>query len=260
MELIHKLVGDVTNVSGAHRIVYNNDTGQCVTYTQTQVIKPVPEALRRNRVLGAHDAPAVRQAYKMLRTQVVQSLCARGWNSLLVTSPGMGEGKSLTAVNLAIALAREVNHTVLLVDLDLRRPAIARHFGYAPVFGLRDYLLDDIPLSEVLFNPDIERLVILPGGQPLDESSELLTAPKMMQLAQELKTRYDDRIVIYDMPPLLLADDVLAFAPQVNAALLVVEEGKTRKDELQRAMELLEGINVVGTVLNKTADNHRTYY
>lgn len=252
MELIHKLVDGAPSLGSAHRIVRGNDTGLYVTYTQTRVIKPAPETLRRNRVLCAHDEPAVRQAYKMLRTQVVQSLRAQGWSSLIVTSPGAGEGKSLTAVNLAIALAREVNHTVLLVDLDLRRPAIARHFGYEPVFGLRDYLLDDVPLSEVLFNPDIERLVVLPGGKPLDESSELLTAPKMVQLAQELKTRYDGRIVIYDMPPLLLADDALAFAPNVNAALLVVEEGKTRKDELAQAIEILREIPIMGTVLNKT--------
>ena len=260
MELIHKLVDGVTSVGGAHRIVRSNDTGLCVTYTQTRVIKPVPETLRRNRVLAAHDAPAVRQAYKMLRTQVVQSLRAKGWSSLVVTSPGVGEGKSLTAVNLAIALAREVNHTVLLVDLDLRRPAIARHFGYEPIFGLRDYLLDDVPLSEVLFNPDIERLVVLPGGKPLDDSSELLTAPKMVQLAQELKTRYDGRIVIYDMPPLLLADDVLAFAPNVNAVLLVIEEGKTRKEELTRAIEILREIPVIGTVLNKAENAQAAYY
>jgi len=260
VELIHKLVDGVTSVGGAHRIVRDNDTGQCVTYTQTQVIKPIPETLRRNRVLGAHDAPAVRQAYKMLRTQVVQSLRAQGWSSLIVTSPGMGEGKSLTAVNLAIALAREVNHTVLLVDLDLRRPAIARHFGYEPIFGLRDYLLDDVPLTDVLFNPDIERLVVLPGGKPLDESSELLTAPKMVRLAQELKTRYDGRIVIYDMPPLLLADDVLAFAPNVDAALLVIEEGRTRKDELTQSIEMLRDIPVIGTVLNKAENARAAYY
>lgn len=255
MELIHKLVD-----GGAHHIVRGNDTGLCVTYTQTRVIQPASETLRRNRVLCAHDAPAVRQAYKMLRTQVAQSLRARGWSSLVVTSPGVGEGKSLTAVNLAIALAREVNHTVLLVDLDLRRPAIARHFGYEPVFGLRDYLLDDVPLSEVLFNPDIERLVVLPGGKPLDESSELLTAPKMVQLAQELKTRYDGRIVIYDMPPLLLTDDVLAFIKNVNTVLLVVEEGKTRADELTHAMNMLRDVPVLGTVLNKSEARPKTYY
>lgn len=260
MELIHKLVDGVPSLGGAHRIVRGNDTGLYVTYTQTRVIKPAPETLRRNRVLGAHDEPAVRQAYKMLRTQVVQSLRAQGWSSLIVTSPGAGEGKSLTAVNLAIALAREVNHTVLLVDLDLRRPAIARHFGYEPVFGLRDYLLDDVPLSEMLFNPDIERLVVLPGGKPLDESSELLTAPKMVQLAQELKTRYDGRIVIYDMPPLLLTDDVLAFIKNVNTVLLVVEEGKTRADELTHAMNMLRDVPVLGTVLNKSEARPKTYY
>lgn len=260
VELLRKLVDGATSVDVDHRSVRDSDSGLRVAYTQTRVITPAPEVLRRNRVLGMDDSPAVRQAYKMLRTQVAQRLRLNGWNSLIVTSPDAGAGKSLTAVNLAVALASEVNHTVLLVDLDLRRPSIARHFGYTPEVGLRDYLLDDEPLGNILFNPGIDRLAILPGGKPYDESSELLTAPKMVRLARELKSRYDGRIVIYDMPPLLQCDDVTAFAPNVDAALLVVEEGKTRKDELTRAVEMLHEIAVIGTVLNKAEKAQAAYY
>lgn len=231
-----------------------------VVYTQTRALQVSPDVLEKNRIVSSVSDPAVTGAYKMLRTQVLQRMRAQGWSTLAVTSPGSGEGKSLTAVNLAISLAREVNHTVLLVDLDLRRPVIARYFGYEPVFGLCDYLLDDVPLTEMLFTPGIERLVVLPGGKPLADSSELLTAPKMVQLADELKDRYARRTVIYDMPPLLVADDVLAFSPNVDAALLVVQEGKTRKDDLRRAMEMLKDMNVVGTTLNNAADSGGTYY
>lgn len=260
VELLRKPVDGVTSVDVDHRIVRDGDSGMFVTYTQTRVIKPMPEVLRRHRVLGTSDAPAVRHAYKMLRTQVAQRLRSNGWNSVIVTSPGTGAGKSLTAVNLAIALASEVNHTVLLVDLDLRRPSIARHFGYEPASGLRDYLLDDAPLRDILFNPGIDRLAILPGGKPFDESSELLTAPKMVRLAQELKSRYDGRIVIYDMPPVLLCDDVPAFAPNVDAVLLVVEEGKTRTDEVTQSMGMLRDVPLLGTVLNKSEIQPQNYY
>ena len=221
-----------------------------VVYTHTRSIDIDPEVLQRNRVITGLENDAVTTAYKMLRTQVLHRMTIQGWTSLAITSAGAGEGKTLTSINLAISLAREVNHTVLLVDADLRRPSISRYFGYTPKFGLCDYLLDNIELSETLFNPGIERLVILPGGNPLPNSSELLSAPKMVNLAEELKTRYSERLVLFDVPPLLMADDLLAFSPNVDAALLVVHEGKTRKDELRRSMELLEEMNLVGTVLN----------
>jgi capsular exopolysaccharide synthesis family protein len=231
-----------------------------IVYTQTRTVNVAPEVFERNRVIAGLNDAAVNGAYKMLRTQVLQRMRAHGWSTLVVTSPAAGEGKTLTAVNLAISLAKEVNHTVLLVDLDLRRPSVARYFGYAPVLGLREHLLDEVPLTDIMFTPGIDRLAVLPGGGPLAESSELLTAPKMVRLARELKDRYARRVVIYDMPPLLLADDVLAFAPHLDAVLLVVEEGRTRKDELRRATEMLKGINVVGTALNKAADTGGAYY
>ncbi len=231
-----------------------------VNYTQTRTVQTPRQMLERNRIVAGVSDPAVAGAYKMLRTQVLQRMKANGWSSLAVASASSGEGKSVTAINLAISIAKEVNHTVLLVDLDLRRPVIANYFGYEAPFGLRDYLLDDVPLTEMLFTPGINRLVILPGGKALADSSEFLTAPKMTRLAHELKDRYARRIVIYDMPPLLLADDMLAFSPNFDAALLVVQEGKTRKDQLQQAMEMLSGINVVGTVLNQADEGSTPYY
>lgn len=245
---------DVMQNAAAPPIAESQPQDLRVVYTHTRSIKIGPEVLRRNRVIAGLDDSAIKSAYKILRTQVLQRMKANGWSTLAVTSPSAGEGKSLTAVNLAISIAKEVNHTVLLVDLDLRRPSIARYFGYEPDLGLRDYLLDDIPLSDILFTPGIDRLAVLPGGKPLADSSELLSAPKMVRLAQELKGRYPGRIVVYDMPPLLIADDVLAFAPHVDASLLVVQNGRTRKDELSNAVDLLDGFNVLGTVLNRSVD------
>lgn len=233
--------------------------GARVVYTRTRSINVTRDVLRKNRVITGLDDVSIKAAYKMLRTQVLQRMKSNGWSTLAVTSPASGEGKSLTAVNLAISIAKELNHTVLLVDLDLHRPSIARYFGFEPNLGLSDYLLDDVPLADILFAPGIERLAVLPGGKPLADSSELLSSPKMIRLAQELKCRYAGRIVVYDMPPLLATDDMLAFAPHVDAALLVLEEGKTRKDELRRAMEMLEVVNVVGTVLNKAEQFSNIY-
>lgn len=231
-----------------------------VEYTQTRCIDVPAETLKKNRVIMGMDNDAATTAYKMLRTQVLQRMKAHNWTSLAITSPGAGEGKTLTAINLAISLAREVNHTVLLVDADLRRPSISRYFGYTPEFGLYDYLVNDVHLPQIMFNPGIERLVILPGVNSVPNSSELLSAPKMVRLAEELKTRYPERLVLFDMPPLLAADDLLAFSPNIDAALLVMQEGKTKKEELRHAMDLLQAMNVVGTVLNQTTEASAAYY
>jgi capsular exopolysaccharide synthesis family protein len=209
--------------------------------------------LQERRIISGFEQNEFTDAYKMLRTQVFQRLRENGWNSLAVTSPGLNEGKTLTAINLAISLAMEVNYTVLLVDADLRHPSVHSYFGIEAECGLSDYLTADKPLSELLIHPEeIPGLVILPGGKPLANSAEMLNSPKMVRLVEELKTRYSSRIILFDLPPLLGAADTLAFSPYVDAALLVIEDGKTQAEDVKRAVGLLQGTSVIGTVLNKS--------
>jgi len=224
------------------------------SYTHTRVVNTDAEVLRGNRVIAGLEAGTVVESYRLLRTQVLQRMREQDWMSLAITSPTRHAGKSLTAVNLAISMAMEVNQTVLLVDLDLRKPSIHEYFGYCPVQGISDYLHDDIPLSEILFNPTIERLVILPGHESVAHSSEALSTPRMAALVDELKHRYPNRLVLFDLPPILSADDALAFSPYVDAVLLVIEDGGTTTEELTRTIEILEPVNIIGTVLNKSRD------
>ncbi|MCZ6659747.1 MAG: CpsD/CapB family tyrosine-protein kinase [Gammaproteobacteria bacterium] len=233
-----------------------------IVYTQTRMIQVAPEIVRKNRVIAgiADDDPATSTAYKMLRTQVLQQLRQNGWHTLAITSPVADEGKTLTAVNLAISLAMEVTHTVLLVDSELRRPSIHKCFGFTPERGLTDYLLEETPLPEILVHPGIERLVLLPGGKPVNNPSEMLSSPRMGKLVDELKSRYPKRIVLFDLPPMLLADDALAFSPYVDAFLVVVEDGKTQREEITRTLDMLQGSNVLGTILNKAGDIGQAYY
>jgi exopolysaccharide/PEP-CTERM locus tyrosine autokinase len=227
-----------------------------VTYSQTRHVEVSAAELRAKRVVSAFEPCAFTDAYKMLRTQVLQRLRENNWNVLAVTSPGTGEGKSLTALNLAISMAMEIGHTVLLVDANLRHPSLHEHLGLSGERGLSDYLLDDTPLSELFVRPNgIDYLTLLPGGRALLNSAEMLNSPKMSRLVTELKSRYAGRIVVFDLPPVLNAADAMAFAPYVDATLLVVEEGKTKRKEIEHTLELLSGTNVLGTVLNK-AGNH----
>ncbi|MFK8016608.1 MAG: polysaccharide biosynthesis tyrosine autokinase [Gammaproteobacteria bacterium] len=231
-----------------------------IVYTQTKVFKPPQQVLDENRVLGGAAAGQATDAYRMLRTRVLQKMRDNGWNSLMVTSAGVGEGKSLTATNLAISLAREVTHTVLLVDLDLRRPGLHELFGYTAEAGLVDCLRDKKPLSDVLVNPGVERLVLLPARQRVENSSELLGSPEMLDVIADIKNRYPDRIVIFDLPPVLSTDDALAFSPNVDAVLLVVQEGETSQSSLRAVYDVLSDSNILGVVLNRADDYATAYY
>ena len=223
-----------------------------IEYSKTRTVELSVERLREKRIIAGQKNDSISDAYKFLRTHVLQRTRANGWNALAITSPMDGNGKTVTAINLAINLAREVNQTVLLVDLDLRQPSIHGYFVEQNIPGISDYLLEDRELSEILFHPGLERLVILPGDKSFANSSEMLSSPKLVQLVDELKTRYPSRLVLFDMPPLLTCDDVLTFLPNVDAVMLVVEEGATKKAELAHAYDLLKNTNVIGTVLNKS--------
>ena len=231
-----------------------------IVYTQTRQLEIDPDHLRANRVISSLTDP-VAEPYKILRTKVLQRMRANNWRSLAITSPTEGCGKTLTSINLAISIAREVNQTVLLADLDLKRPQVHRYLTSAEIPGISDYLVKETPIPEILFNPKgIDRLVVLPGHASVTHSSEMLSSPRMVSLIAEMRSRYPSRLVLLDMPPVLACDDVLAFSPHVDAVLLVAVDGETDQEELARATALLDKMNLLGIVLNKSADRETSYY
>lgn len=244
----------VANLTPLSRPVESRGSLGDISYTQTRVFTPDLSLLRENRVIAGLPAGAVVDAYKIMCIQVLQRLRERQGNSLAVVSPGENEGKTLTAINLALSLAQEVDQTVLLVDANLRDPGVHKYFGLKPEAGLSDHLIHGVPLDQVLINPGIERFVILPGGRPLQNSSEMLGSMKMEKLVLELRMRYPSRIVVFDLPPVLSVADSMAFAPYVDAALMVVQENRTRRAEVQRAAEMLKSVDLLGTVLNMAAE------
>jgi len=228
------------------------DLSTGIRYTQTRMVEISDQTLLDNRIIAALPEHKFKDSYRMLRTRVLQTMRNNGWTTLAVTGPASGCGKTLTAINLAVSLAMEVTNTVLLVDADLRKPTIHNYLGFEPELGLSDYLTQDIGLHEVLVAPGIERLVILPGRSAVPNSAEMLRSPRMIALVNELKTRYADRLIVFDLPPILAADDALAFSPYVDCMLMVAESGTTRKDDLQQAYQILKNVPLVGTVLNKS--------
>ncbi len=236
-------------IASSNRDEHDSDV---IHYTQTRTIEIPAHKLREQHIIAGNIDGAFGESYRLLRTQVLQRLQENRWNTLAITSPGSGTGKTLTAINLAIALSMEVHYSVLLVDADLRSPSVHRHLGLQAERGLSDFLTHDAPIAELLLHPKgMDRLVVLPAGKPLDNSSEMLTSPQMTSLVEELRTRYPLRIVLFDLPALLTSSDALAFARHVEALLMVIEEGKTTKEEISRCADLLQGIPLLGSVLNK---------
>jgi protein-tyrosine kinase len=226
-----------------------------ISYTRTRVFTPSPDVLERNRILNPGSAEPAAVAFRMLRTQVVQRMDANGWRSLAIFSPGANDGKTTTAVNLAVSLASDRLHTVLLVDFDFKRPTLAARLGLAPEFGSDDAMLGRARVEDCLYHPEgYDRLVIMPARTTLANSSEILAGPRSRNIMSELRARYPERILVFDLPPVLAADDALSFAPFVECGLVVAAEGRTRRNDLLRTIELLHKTPLVGTVLNRAAD------
>ncbi|MGE0109724.1 MAG: CpsD/CapB family tyrosine-protein kinase [Bdellovibrionales bacterium] len=208
--------------------------------------------LLQNRIVAHLENKKEADVFRLLRTQVLQKMKKEGLQSLAMTSPAHGDGKSTMALNLAISIARDVKQTALLVDLDLRKPSLSSYLGITPIKGLNDYFARKASLEEILIRLPFPRLALLPAGDSLTESSEIIGSPTMAALAKELKARYPDRYIIYDMPPLLTQDDTLAFLPQTDATLLVCRENITRQEDITRSLALLSDTKLLGTVLNDT--------
>ena len=236
-------------ISVKHRVRAND--WQPPVYTDSAKVELDHECLLDNRCICiSPDAPEL-ESYKVLRTKIQQLTKEKGWNTVMITSAEAGEGKTFTAVNLALTFARAYNQTVMLVDCDFRRQSIQKMMGFESDAGLIDYLVDGRPLSEFIIWPGIDKLTLISGGRTVEDSSELLDSARMKDLVQELKTRYDDRYILFDVPPVLGSADALALAPYVDSIVMVVAEGRSSMRSVQKAVEAIPQEKFLGFVMNK---------
>jgi protein-tyrosine kinase len=229
---------------------------------QYQPIRPDESTMERNCVLPQIVDQAALRAYKILRTRVLQRMNSKQWYGLAISGVDSGQGKTVTAINLAIALAQDPNTAVFLVDLDLQRPKIAEYMGLHFKSGLGEYLMGEASIDDIFYSPGIERLAVIPNSRSFEQSSDVLSGPRMLELVQRLNAEQPRRIVIYDMPPLLLSDDVLTFVPNnADGLLMVFSEGATTRGSVEKSKELLAELNLVGVVLNRSMErNDSAYY
>jgi protein-tyrosine kinase len=182
-------------------------------------------------------------------------------NLVMVSSSKPNEGKTFISINLALSIALEQDKTVLLIDADVLRPSLNRELGFGQVPGLIEYLLgqkDNIP--EIMYSTNINKLKVIPAGEPHHLSNELLASDRMESFAKELADRYPDRIVIFDCPPLIGVTETLVLANLMGQALVVVEESKTLLTDIQKATENLNEDLALGLVLNKAIRSHKDMY
>jgi exopolysaccharide/PEP-CTERM locus tyrosine autokinase len=229
-------------------------------YTHTIFQGVNPDMMEENRIVTlAGKSSHITEQYRMLRTQILQRTEGNGDNCLMVTSAIDGEGKTTTAINLAVAIAQEVQKNVLLVDADLRRPSIHKVLGLKPEKGLVHYLIDHVPLENLLIRTGVEKLTFLPAGGTLSNSTEIFNSSRMKNFIREVKERYKDRYVIFDTTPLLSTADPVVLSQSMDGIIFVIQADRTQRSDLAEALGLLEGRNILGIVMNSLLETGRIY-
>ena len=210
---------------------------------------------------------SVSEQYRKLKSALVRMTNKDTFrNLIMIASAVAGEGKSMTAINLAISMAQEFDRTVLLIDADLRRPSIHRYLEFEPTLGISDCLQDGVDVGDVIIKTNIGKLSIIPAGKEVDNPLELFSSNKMHDLMEELKHRYNDRYIIIDTPPILPFAETRLLGHLVDGIVFVIQEGLAPKESIQEAIESLKGCSILGVLLNNSTtvstETHRysTYY
>lgn len=242
------------------KLVSDGDELSSIVYNQASIVKLDPAVLENYRIVAQNKHDPASWAFDSLRTQVLQKMEEKNWRTIAIVSPTPEAGKSVVAINLAISIAQQPQKTAMLVDFDLRKPRIAQYLGIKREKSINNYLAGNAALSEIIVNPSIPRLTILPTNKPVSQSSETLSSSNIQKLITELKERYDSRIVIFDLPPILNVDDAMVLLPQVDCVLIVVGDGQHAEEELIETKRLLSKSNILGVVVNRAEVEARSYY
>ena len=220
------------------------------------------EVLEQNRIVAHNAADPRARAFDMLRTQVLQAMDKQDWQFLAVTSPTLGCGKSVTAINLALSIARQPDRSTLLVDMDLQRPSIASYLGIRAKQGLCNVLEGKIPLATALFRASVDgyELTVLPAECSTVHSSALIGSRATGALLENIRQEFKARTVIFDMPPLLQGDEALALLPKIDCVLLVTAAGVSTQQQIAECNKHLQSVEVVRLVLNMAPQTAATPY
>ncbi len=221
-----------------------------------------PTHLETTRIVAFDGENPQTSAYDMLRTRIMQKMRFAGWHTLGVTSPRAGCGKTVTAINLAFSLARQPDQTIILADLDFRKPNVSRYLGFDADRDVHSVLNGDAELTASFSRPDLggPGLRILANSAPVMDPSIIVHSQRMKKLMKSMKDASGSGFVIADLPPVLAADDVIALLPQLDCILLIVAAGETTPAEIEECDRLLSAANSVDIALNKSDEADHSYY
>ena len=222
---------------------------------------------QRNFVSLSSERRLINEEYRVIKRKLITnafgplSHTLKHPNLILVSSSRPGEGKTFSSINLALSIALEQDKTVLLVDSDVLRPSVSKTLNISHHVGLTDYLLSsDVKVSDIILSTNVERLKIVTAGRPHHLSTELLASERMLMLVNEFASRYPDRIVIFDAPPLLGVNETAVMASMCGQAVIVVEENSTKLAEIEQAVALLPKDIATGFIINKAHRNQGKGY
>lgn len=219
------------------------------------------EPLRsRGFVMPDGEQSRISQEFRVIKRPLIANAFGRGaapvrnGKRLMVTSAFPGEGKSFVAINLALSIAAERDHKVLLVDADVARPSIPRVLGFEAGAGIMDWLIDgNLDIASLTLQTDVEKLAIIPAGRRHEQATEFLASASMSRLLDQISARFPDRIVIFDSPPLLVTTEARVLAQYMGQIIVVVEAGQTPRSAVTEALSTIDGTaEVIGMLLNKT--------
>jgi Mrp family chromosome partitioning ATPase len=224
------------------------------------VVEPDRATIANNRVMlpdveGAGQGAQANAAYRMLRTRLMTRMRSNGWGTLAVTSPGPGEGKTLTTLNLAMSIAKDRSSDVFVIDLDMRNPSVCRYLGITPPVEITSFFEDAGSPADAFFSIGVDNLAIAGGTVSSSRASELVSSSRLEELLAYVRGVAFNPVILLDLPPLLVTDEALLVAPRVDATVLVVAEGRTRRDSLARAHQLLADFPFAGVVMNRSAES-----
>jgi protein-tyrosine kinase len=221
-----------------------------------------PKHLKAMRIVADDVTDPRSRGFEMLRTQVFRKMDEAGHQTIGVTSPTAGCGKTVCALNLALSIARLPDRSITLVDLDLRKPQLSGYLGLPPGPGVDDVLRGRAPLEDIVVVPEIGkgRFRILPTFCSSRNAAELVASSQMAEMVQMLRVQDSTGLIIFDLPPVLAVDDVISFLPQLDSVLLVVASGQTTVSDITKSERLLGATEVMGIVLNNTEEEGETGY
>jgi len=267
-KVVDEAAGVINDMSTQHEILPKPEPANkdCAN-TKIDIYIDKESMLERGYMYDAGTRKVTQEEFRQIKRKLLNNAFGKASktldnsNLIMVSSSNPNEGKTFISINLALSIALEQDKTVLLVDADVLRPSLERELGFKSKVGLIEFLLSEVnSVSDIIYSTHIANLKIIPSGKRHHLTNELLASGRMVDVAKELAERYPDRIVIFDCPPILGVTETPVLSNLMGQAIVVVEESKTKIEDVKKATKLLNEDMAIGLVMNKALKSSKDLY